>query len=59
MMSGFLHLSFLSHPGFICIRIDSQVICQRLPCFFTHCKGQIVIHNTEVDGAEIKGIEEM
>ena len=38
--------------------IDLRDICQRLCCFFTCCKGQIVIHTTEVDGAEIEDIEE-
>ena len=38
--------------------IDLQDICQRLCCFFACCKGQIVIHNTEADGTEIKDIEE-
>ena len=38
--------------------IDLRDICQRLRCFFACCKGQIVIHTMEVDGAEIKDIEE-
>ena len=38
--------------------IDLRDICQRLRCFFACCKGQIVIHTTEVDGAEIEDIEE-
>ena len=36
--------------------IDSRDICQGLRCFFSCCKGQIVIHTT--DGAEIEDIEE-
>ena len=36
--------------------IDLRDICQGLRCFFSCCKGQIVIHTT--DGAEIEGIEE-
>ena len=38
--------------------IDLRDICQRLRCFFACCKGQIVIHTTEVDSAEIEDIEE-
>ena len=38
--------------------IDLRDICQRLRCFFACCKGQIVIHTSEVDGAEIEGTEE-
>ena len=38
--------------------IDLRDICQRLCCFFACCKGQIVIHTTEVDSAEIEDIEE-
>ena len=39
--------------------IDSQDICQRLRCFFACCKGQIVIHTTEVDGAESRTLKKM
>ena len=38
--------------------IDLRDICQRLRCFFACCKGQIVIHTKEVDGAEIEDIKE-
>ena len=38
--------------------IDLPDICQRLHCFFACCKGQIVIHTTELDDAEIEDIEE-
>ena len=37
--------------------IDLRDICQGLCCFFTCCKGQIVIHTTEVDSAEIEDID--
>ena len=30
----------------------------KITLFFACCKGQIVIHTTEVDGAEIEDIEE-
>ena len=36
--------------------IDLRDICQGLCCFFSCCKGQIVIHTT--DSAEIEDIEE-
>ena len=36
--------------------IDLRDICQGLRCFFSCCKGQIVIHT--MDGAEIEDIEE-
>ena len=38
--------------------IDLRDIYQRLRCFFACCKGQTVIHTSEVDGAEIEDIEE-
>ena len=38
--------------------IDLRDICQRLHCFFHCCRGQIVIHTTDIDGAEIGDIEE-
>ena len=38
--------------------IDLRDICQRLRSIFACCKGQNVIHTTEVDGAEIEDIEE-
>ena len=38
--------------------IDLRDICQRLRYFFACCKGQIVIHTSEVDSAEIEGTEE-
>ena len=51
--------SFLSRHGVLKPwEIDLRDICQRLRCFFACCKGQIVIHITEVDSAEIEDIEE-
>ena len=32
--------------------IDLRDICQRLCCFFACCKGQIIVHTSEVDGSE-------
>ena len=32
--------------------IDLRDICQRLHCFFACCKGQIIVHTSEVDGSE-------
>ena len=32
--------------------IDLRDICQRLRCFFACCKGQIIVHTSEVDGSE-------
>ena len=32
--------------------IDMRDICQRLRCIFACCKGQIIVHRSEVDGSE-------
>ena len=32
--------------------IDLRDICQGLCCFFACCKGQIIIHTSEIDGTE-------
>ena len=32
--------------------IDLRDICQRLRCFFACCRGQIIVHTSEVDGSE-------
>ena len=32
--------------------IDLRDICQRLRCFSACCKGQIIVHTSEVDGSE-------
>ena len=32
--------------------IDLRDICQRLCCFFACCRGQIIVHMSEIDGSE-------
>ena len=33
-------------------KIDLRDRCERLRCFFVCCKGQIIVHMSEVDGSE-------
>ena len=50
-----LHPSFLSRHGCCALKlweIDLRDICHRLRCFFACCKGQIIVHTSEVDGSE-------
>ena len=32
--------------------IDLRDICQKLRCFFACCRGQIIVHTSEIDGSE-------
>ena len=32
--------------------IDLRDICQRLRCFYACCRGQIIVHTSEIDGSD-------